>query len=177
MICTNQVVLALLTLFWTRLPLAPCSLYFINRDARLASLIATLRPQSMTQCVARSLISPSCFLAFFARSRYGVHGDISSPMAGATAAASATRTLALLACWCGDDREVVDEKERCQDRALEHIGKVESKNHASGKITNSREKREAKSRTAKTGLHSARQAKIGPNRARTLLLQSQATTH
>jgi len=44
-------------------------------------------------------------------------------MAGAAAATSATRTLALLACWCGDDREVVDEKERCQDRALEHIGK------------------------------------------------------
>jgi len=130
---------------------APCSLCFINRDARLASLFATPRPQSVTQCVARSLVSPSCFLAFFARSRYGVHGDILSPMAGAAAAASATRTLALLACWCGDDREVVDEKERCQDRALEHIGKVESRNHASGKITNGRKKRGAKSRTAKTG--------------------------
>jgi len=147
MICTNQIVLALLTLFWTRLPLAPCSLCFINRDARLASLIVTPRPQSVTRCVARSLVSPSCFLAFFARSRYGVHGDISSPMVGATAAASSTRTLALLACWCGDDREVVDEKERCQDRALEHIGKVESRNHASGKITN------GKNRSAQ--LHSA----------------------
>ena len=151
MICTNQVVLALLTLFWTCLPPAPCSLCFINRDARLTSLIATPRPQSVTQCVARSLVSPFCFLAFFARSRYGVHSDISSPMASAATATSATRTLALLVCWCGDDREVVDEKERCQDRALEHIGKVESKNHASGKITNGREKREAKSRTAKTG--------------------------
>jgi len=71
-------------------------------------------------------------------------------MAGAAAAASATRTMAPLACWCGDDREVVDEKERCQDRALEHIGKVESRNHASGKIMNS-SKKKAKSRTAKTG--------------------------
>ena len=151
MICTNQVVLALLTLFWTRLPPASCSMCFINHDARLALLIAMPWPQSVTQCVVRSLVSHSCFLAFFARSRYGVHGDISSPMAGAAAAASATRTLALLACWCGDDREVVDEKERCQDRALEHIGKVESRNHGSGKITNGHKKREAKSRTAKTG--------------------------
>ena len=167
---------------------APCSLCFINRDARLASLIATLRPQSVTQCVARSLVSPSCFLAFFARSRYGVHGDISSPMAGAAAAASATRTLALLACWCGDDREVVDEKERCQDRALEHIGKVESRNHASGKITNGRKKKERQNHerqkperpTAQCHAHAKsciRHGKIGPNRARTLLLQSHATAH
>ena len=187
MICTNQVVLALLTLFWTRLPLAPCSLYFINRDARLASLIATPRPQSVTQCVARSLVSPSCFLAFFARSRYGVHGDILSPMAGAAATASATRTLALLACWCGDDREVVDEKERCQDRALEHIGKVESRNHASGKIMNGRKKKSQNHEwqkperpTAQCHAHAKsriRQAKIGPNKARTLLLQSQAIAH
>ena len=185
MICTNQVVLALLTLFWTRLPLAPCSLYFINRDARLASLIATLRPQSVTQCVARSLISPSCFLAFFARSRYGVHGDILSPMAGAAAAASATRTLALLACWCGDDREVVDEKERCQDRALEHIGKVENRNQAKSRTVakkegQNHERQKPERPTAQCHAHAKsriRQAKIGPNRARTLLLQSQAIAH
>ena len=131
------------------MPLAPCSLCFINRDARLASLIATPRTQSVTPCVARLLVSPSCFLAFFARSRYGVHGDILSPMAGAAAAASATCTLALLACWCGDNREVVDEKERCQHRALEHIGKVESRNQAKSRTV--AKKREAKSRTAKTG--------------------------
>jgi hypothetical protein len=74
------------------------------------------------------------------------------------------RPLALLVrwlCWLGDirshDREVVDEKERCQDRA-EHIG------HASGKITNGKNGKkkasaqlhssmhmhQAKSRTAKT---------------------------
>jgi len=79
-------------------------------------------------------------------------------MAGAAAAASATRTMAPLACWCGDDREVVDEKERCQDRALEHIGKVESRNHASGKITNGRKKERGKITNGKNRsaqLHSA----------------------